>query len=100
MLSPLRELNLTFTHGADTIDGRIIQINMISEWLSTLIIPVKRITQNLTYQIHILYFIRKRENRSGVVRERPRIGGVKDGYASDMTTRWNQVFEVVKHYLF
>ena len=63
MLSPLRELNLTVTHGADTIDGRIIQINMISEWLSTLIIPVKRITQNLTYQIHILHFIRKQKNK-------------------------------------
>ena len=100
MLSPLRELNLTVTHGADTIDGRIIQINMVSERLSTLIIPVKRITQKITYQIHIIHYIRKRKNRSGVVLERPRIGGVKDGYASEMTTRYNQVFEVVKHYLF
>ena len=102
MLSPLRELNLTVTHGADTIDSRNIQINMVSEWLNTDTsnIPVKRIAQTLHTKFISYILIQSRNNESGVVRKSPRIGGVKDSYASDMTTRWNQVFEVVKHYLF
>ena len=51
MLSPLRELNLTVTHGADTIDGRIIKNKPGFRVAEHFDIQVKWITQNITYQI-------------------------------------------------
>ena len=59
--------------------------------------PGKATYAQKIYQFLSIHLISRQKHKARLVHERPRIYGVNDGFASEMTARCNQIVVVDKH---